>query len=243
MTPRQAQLVLLSFAILAAGVAFNALVLQRRPLGAAEAAPERAASAAPMDRGRKSTETSSIGRNAPRTSETLREESTPLRIARFAPDSAKVEAMPEPGEDESDAATITAIQRELKQRNYGPLQVDGILRPTTRAAIMAFEYDRGLPLSGEASSRTLKQILLGAQPGEIAGGGKVRSSHAQEMVRGVQKSLVALGYQSGPPDGKFGEDTIKAIRDFEMDKGLVPKGRVSADLVVRLNEAVASAKR
>src|SRR5262245_35572212 len=147
MTPRQAQLAFLSFAILAAGVAFNALVLQRRTLGAAEAAPERAASA-PTDRGRNGAETSSVGRNAPRTSETVREEPTPLRIARFAPESAKVEAMPEAGEDETDAATIIAIQRELKQRNYGPLQVDGILRPTTRAAIMAFEYDRGLPLTG-----------------------------------------------------------------------------------------------
>jgi hypothetical protein len=243
MTPRQAQLALLSFAILAAGVAFNALVLQRRPLGAAEAVPERAASAAPAERGRKGAETSSIGRNTPRTSGTAREESMPLRIARFAPDSAKVESLPETGEDEGDVATITAIQRELKGRNYGPLIVDGILRPTTRAAIMAFEYDRGLPLTGEATSQTLKQILLGAQAGEIAGAGKVRSSRAQEMVRGVQKCLVALGYQSGPADGKFGEDTIKSIREFEMDKGLVPKGRVSAELVVRLNEAVASAKR
>src|SRR5262245_7850354 len=243
MTPRQAQLALLSFAILAAGVAFNALVLQRRPLGAAEAPPAGAVSAAPGERCRKGAETAAIGRNTPRTSETAREETTPLRIARFAPDStsAKVESLPETGEDEGDAATITAIQRELKGRNYGPLIVDGILRPTTRAAIMAFEYDRGLPLTGEATPQTLKQILLGAQAGEIAGAGKVRSSRAQEMVRGVQKSLVALGYQSGPADGKFGEDTIKSIREFEMDKGLVPKGRVSADLVVRLNEAVASA--
>ena len=153
--------------------------------------------------------------------------------------------MPEAAEDEADSTRISAIQRELKQRNYGPLPVDGLLRPATRAAIMAFEYDRGLPLTGQASARTLKQILLGtpANGGNAVGAGKVRSMHAEEIVRNVQKSLVALGYQSGSVDGRLGEDTIKAIRDFEMDRGLVPKGRVSAEVLARLSEAAAPAKR
>ena len=161
-----------------------------------------------------------------------------------SPDSAKIDTMPEAAEDEADSTTISAIQRELKQRNYGPLPVDGLLRPATRAAIMAFEYDRGLPLTGEASAQTLRQILLGAPAsGNTSGVGKVRSVHAEEIIRNAQKSLVALGYQSGAVDGRLGEDTIKAIRDFEMDRGLVPKGRVSAEVLARLSEAAASAKR
>jgi peptidoglycan hydrolase-like protein with peptidoglycan-binding domain len=243
MTPRQAQIALLSFALLAAGVAFNALVLQRKPGGTTEATAATGPALAPPHHTRKGQESAPASRSPQRTSETAREEQ-PLRIARFAPQSAKIDAMPEPPEDEPDSATIAAIQRELKQRNYGPLPVDGILRPATRAAIMAFEFDRGLPLSGQASAQTLKLILLGAPAGGSApGAGKVRSVHAEEIVRGVQKSLVTLGYQSASPDGRLGDDTIKAIRDFEMDRGLVPKGRVSADLLSRLSEAVASTKR
>ncbi len=243
MTPRQAQIALLSFALLAAGVTFNALVLQRKPSGAADATAATGPAPPPADRARKGQDNTPAGRGAQRTSEIAREQQ-PLRIARFAPQSASIDAMPEPSEDEPDSATIAAIQRELKQRNYGPLPVDGILRPATRAAIMAFEFDRGLPLTGEASAQTLKTILLGAPAGgSVAGASKVRSPHAEEIVRGVQKSLVALGYQSASPDGRLGEDTIKAIREFEMDRGLVPKGRVSADLLARLSEAVASTKR
>ena len=238
MTPRQAQVALLSFAILAAGVAFNALVLQRKATGTAEATADKSPARTSTERGRKGAETSPAGRNHLRTSEIA-----PLRIARFAPDRAKIDAMPEPAEEEADSTTISAIQRELKQRNYGPLPVDGLLRPATRAAIMAFEFDRGLPLTGEASAQTLKQILLGAPAsGNASGAGKVRSMHAEEIIRNAQKSLVALGYQSGAVDGRLGEDTIKAIRDFEMDKGLVPKGRVSAELVSRLSEAAAQPK-
>jgi peptidoglycan hydrolase-like protein with peptidoglycan-binding domain len=242
MTPRQAQVALLSFAILAAGVALNALVLQRKATGTAETTADKSPARTPTERGRKGVDASPAGRNNPRTSEIAGEPS--LRIARFAPDSAKIDAMPEAAEDDADSTTISAIQRELKQRNYGPLPVDGLLRPATRAAIMAFEFDRGLPLTGEVSAQTLKQILLGAPAsGSASGVGKVRSMHAEEIIRNAQKSLVALGYQSSAVDGRLGEDTIKAIRDFEMDRGLVPKGRVSAEVLARLNEAVASAKR
>ena len=62
------------------------------------------------------------------------------------------------------------------------------------------------------------------------------------MIRTVQQGLAALGYLVGRVDGRLGEDTVKAIRDFEMDKGLVPKGRISAELVAHLNEAAIGAK-
>lgn len=240
MTPRQAQFALLSFAVLSAGIAFNALILQRRPTGFPEAAANQAPHI-PDEPARKLHKTSPAPHNNPRTSEARNQE--PLRIARFAPDSAKLDVLPEAAEDEADGTTISAIQRELKQRNYGPIPVDGFLRAPTRAAIMAFEYDHGLPLTGEASEKALKQILLGAPAGgTAAGAGKAGSIHAENMIRSVQKSLIALGYQSGAADGQLGEDTIKAIRDFEMDRGLVPKGRISAELLSRLAEAQASAK-
>jgi peptidoglycan hydrolase-like protein with peptidoglycan-binding domain len=240
MTPRQAQLALLSFAVLALGVAFNALVLQEKAI-VAQAKVEKVPARPAADRGRKGHEMPA-SRNGSRSSSIVGEEPS-LRIARFAPDSAKFDARLDVPEDETDSETISAIQRELKQRGYGPLPGDGLLRPATRAAIMAFEHDQGLPLTGEASVQTLKRILLGASAsGSAPGAGKVRSVHAQEMIRGVQKSLIALGYQLSI-DGQLGEDTVKAIREFEMDKGRVPTGRLSAELLTRLAEATAQSKR
>ena len=64
--------------------------------------------------------------------------------------------------------------------------------------------------------------------------GKVGSAEAAELVRFVQQSLAALGYQAGPADGQLKAETVRAIREFEMDKGLVPKGRVSAELMGQL---------
>jgi peptidoglycan hydrolase-like protein with peptidoglycan-binding domain len=111
---------------------------------------------------------------------------------------------------------------------------------------MAFEHDQGLPLLGIASEAVLKRLLLGASAGIDLGGeagaGKVRSAQAEEVVRTVQLWLAALDYSPGEVDGKVGADTVRAIREFEVDNGMVPRGRISAELVTRLGKAATPAK-
>ena len=240
MTPGQARIALLSFLVVTTGVAVNALFFQTRSGVATKAAIERPAVRPTADRGRKSSEAMRTDRSKPGPPQVAAGEQ-PLRIARFAPDSSKLDIPQQAPQGDADAATISAIQRELKSRGYGPLAGDGVMGLATRAGIMAFEYDHGLGLTGEASEELLKRILLGASAGiEPAGPAKVKSVQAEQVIRTVQQRLVALGYRIGRVDGWLGEDTVKAIRDFEMDKGLVPKGRICAELVARLSDAAAA---
>jgi peptidoglycan hydrolase-like protein with peptidoglycan-binding domain len=239
MTPGQARIALLAFLLVTTGVVVNALFLQTKSGVASRASIERPPARPPSDRGRKSSEATRIDRSKPGPSQVAIGES-PLRIARFAPDRAKLDAMPEAPQEEAGAETVRAIQRELHQRGYGPLASNGVMGLATRAGIMAFQHDQGLALTGEASEGLLKRILLGASAGlEPAGTGRARSAQAEQVIRTAQQWLAQLGYQVGRVDGRLGEDTVKAIRDFEMDKGLVPKGRISAELVARLSDAAA----
>jgi peptidoglycan hydrolase-like protein with peptidoglycan-binding domain len=232
----------LSFLLVTAGVTFNALHLQTKPATAARATAERPPVRPTLDRGRKTAEVNDAGLTAFIEANT---EPRPLRIARFAPDTSKIDPVPAGPDPEADVETIRAIQRELKLRGYGPIAGDGSMGIATRAAIMAFEHDQGLALSGEASEWLLRRILLGGVEGPSAAGnasggaGKVRSVQAEQVIRTVQQWLAGLGYQPGRADGRLAEDTVKAIRDFEMDRGLVPRGRVSAELVTRLSETAA----
>jgi hypothetical protein len=172
------------------------------------------------------------------------DETPPLRIARLSPDAANTDMMPDAPDAEGDPAVIRAVQRELTARGYGTLQADGVPGLLTRAAIMAFEHDNKMGLTGEATERVLKRLLLGGtlepQPEDVAG--RVRSAHADQVIRTVQQSLATLNYQPGRLDGRVGEDTERAIREFEMDQGLVPTGRISADLFSRVAKAVAGSK-
>lgn len=144
----------------------------------------------------------------------------------------------------ADAETVRAVQAELNRRGYGPLAADGVMRPAARAAVMAFEHEHRLPLTGEASQELLKQILFGAPPAAgAAGPPEVRSPQAQGVIRDVQRQLAARGYRPGAADGRLSAETIAAIRTFEADQGLVPKGRISAVLLDRLESGMAGGGR
>ena len=103
---------------------------------------------------------------------------------------------------------------------------------------MAYEHDHGLALTGEASEAAAEAHPARRRrraPSAAGRGARCRSVHAEQVIRTVQQWLAALGYRVARVDGRLGEDTVKAIRDFEIDKGLVPKGRISAELVTRLS--------
>lgn len=243
MTPRLAQIAFLAFLLAATGVAVNALFLQTRPTIASRAVLERplpGSTAEPKRKG-EAQAVKTAARPTAGSEDAARRSARPVPAA--GADAAASEAKPEAAREDSE--TIRALQRELRQLGYGALVSDGVMRPMMRAAIMAYEDDQGIPLTGEASEELLKRVLLGAAASGDASPSarKVATPQAAQMVRTVQTMLTGLGYQPGPTDGRFGDETERAIREFELDKGMFPaKGRISADLLNRLTESTAQSK-
>jgi peptidoglycan hydrolase-like protein with peptidoglycan-binding domain len=221
MTPRQARVALGAFLLLATGVTGNALFLQGAALvdGARKGGvapkpdpPPQPSPAAPADGAK--------------------------RAALVKPDAAGAETDLEVPPDETDIEAVRSIQRELKRRGYGPLIADGIMRPAARAAVMAFEHEHRLPLTGEATQALLKHLVFGIPAAtRTTGAPEVQSPHAEALVKDVQRLLASRGYRPGAIDGRLSAETVKAIRVFETDQGLEPKGRISAAIVSRLKDA------
>jgi peptidoglycan hydrolase-like protein with peptidoglycan-binding domain len=224
MTPRQARIALGAFLLLATGVTGNALLLQ---------------SAQPVDGAARK------GGVAPKSDpppQPAPAEGT-KRATLVKPGAAGAESDLETPPDEADIEAVRSIQRELKRRGYGPLIADGVMRPPARAAVMAFEHEHRLPLTGEATRALLKHLVFGIPPApQTAGGPEVQSPHAAALIRDVQRLLAARGYRPGAIDGRLSAETVTAIRVFETDQGLAPTGRISAEIVTRLKDA-AGAKR
>ena len=162
------------------------------------------------------------------------------RAARLAPDAAVAAKMPVIPEAEGDPVVIRSVQKELLKRGYGPVVPNGIIGPLSRSAIMAYEFDNALPLTGEATEILLTRMLSGApavRPPD-PNARKIKSPEAEQVVRTVQHSLTSLGYDPGRIDGRVGDDTERAIRQFETASGLTPTGRVSAELFSQLARAI-----
>ena len=170
------------------------------------------------------------------------------RVGSFAPSAGSLASAALPGVDPAEArrATIAAVQTELGRRGYAPGVADGTTGLVTRAAVLAYEYDQGLPMTADPSPEVLAHLRHGTSaPGTVIGLDEAgsRPGHAETVIRAIQQSLRSLGYLTLAPDGQVSDDTVRAIREFEMDAGLVPTGRISAPLVVKLTRQLNSRNR
>jgi peptidoglycan hydrolase-like protein with peptidoglycan-binding domain len=218
MTPQNARRVLSTFALLSMATMVNILVMQpmgTRPVGARAGKPDL-----------------------------LREPALPAPAPATTPVAAAKPAANIPSAAGDNPDTVTAIQRELAARDYDLGAPDGTASPTTRAAIMAWEHDNGLVLTGEPTATVLKAIILGpdsATAAQIAAELKAlprdREPRTQHLIRSVQQALADLGYVVGAASGQMTDDTARAIREFEQEQALPPTGRISATLVTRLTRA------
>jgi peptidoglycan hydrolase-like protein with peptidoglycan-binding domain len=154
----------------------------------------------------------------------------------------RMTAGPAPRQAEQIADTVRAIQRELKELNLYPGQVDGKPSPLLHAAILCYEQAQALPLTGEPTQALLRDLILGPPTGAAkatpqAGGGVVPGSAADRIVRDVRHKLNALGYAAGPSDGRLTLELMQAIRAFERDNGAPQAGRITANLLLQLQRS------
>lgn len=131
---------------------------------------------------------------------------------------------------------VRAVQRELTSLGYEPGPVDGVEGLMTQAAIMAYQHDKGLGLTGRSTEALLKQIIFG---GPLLSQAETETAKAvknrRRVIKTVQLKLGELGYKPGAANGVMGEDTRNAIKAFERYSGLVATGRVSGRLIGKLS--------
>jgi hypothetical protein len=55
---------------------------------------------------------------------------------------------------------VAAVQRALTEYGFGQLKATGTIGPDTQAAIMKFEHDRRLPVTGQVSDRLVRELSV-----------------------------------------------------------------------------------
>ncbi len=136
----------------------------------------------------------------------------------------------------AETTIIRATQRELRAKDYDPGPVDSVMGLLTRAAVMAYQNDVGLPVTGEPTPELLEHLILGMSVAPIAKNPKV-PVETTALVKAVQQILADQGYAPGSIDGIVGDETRTAIKAMERDRGLVETGRVSGKLLHAIVEA------
>lgn len=223
MSPSAVRFAFLTFALLTGAMATNIFVLQP---------PGRLVAAAPSRDGAPAEATGWTDRHGPATAARNLASAKPTAVVPPLETGAV-----KPLNDTANRSDLTkAIQRELKAKGYETGAVDGVPGLVTRGAIMAYEADADLPLTGEPRPALLQHLVLGSTDGVPAGAADKSSPgpEAEAVIRAVQRAFRQLGYISTLPDGRLNDGTRRAIRKFELDRKLKETGRISGELLAKL---------
>ncbi len=224
MLPKRVTVPLIAFLVLSGGVGANVFFLQAsggRGMFSGRGIDAAAWNIAAIEAAEFGGETGSIGQSKSEGS------ANGLDLAALA-------ASTQPASGGDKAEVTRAIQRELQIRGYETGARDGVIGTMTRGAIMAYEHDHGMPLTGQPGDELLKAIVLGEAGKAGARSAKPQTAEAREVIGNVQRSLAKLGYKAGSPTGSMTPETVRAVRAFETDQALPVSGRISGPLIARL---------
>jgi len=245
MTPFSARLTLVSFLLLAGAIATNALYMQA-PLETNSRVTGSVTEPAKPDEAERTAKTSRPQRTQPRqaapkgdlqaersgfANNTAREND--IRRTSAPEDLTEPDAAPAPLPPED---VIRAIQRELAFRNYALGRPDGRLDTATRLAILNYQYDAGLRLTGRPSEAVLKDILFGSFQGAASDRRVAQLEADGTLVARVQRVLSRLGFGNLAGNGRLGAETRAALREFAAFRDLPRDGRLSPRLLLELVE-------
>lgn len=221
------RLLVTAFLAIATAITVNALYFQAPPQlaataegGAAQKQPGDAQKGAPV-RGRSMT-TAALPTDAARP-----------KVATLAP---LPPAPPPPQKTPALEPTplVRSIQRKLIQFGYKSLPQDGLPGRETRAAILAAQFEQGVPMTGEPGDGVLAALYFLEASGRTRIGSSERFEQDRLLVEQVEDFLAKLGYGSGPVDGQLDAKSREALRRFEADRQLAPDGRITERILLEM---------
>lgn len=120
-----------------------------------------------------------------------------------------------------DGADIKRIQQRLYEMGYlaSADMVTGHFGDVTESAVKKMQENNGLAADGKVGEMTVDLLYSEeAKPNLIAYG------EQSDIVLAAQKRLKELGYLTTTPDGKYGNDTSIAVKQFQSRNDLVVDG-------------------
>ena len=133
---------------------------------------------------------------------------------------------------------VRKVQEALGAQKLYEGEVDGLNGPATRSAVQAYSDKYGLKERKDEIRAVLEHLEYNRQIAEASKAATTGSTTqlTSKTIGLIQTGLAELGYDPGMVDGKMGEKTKQAIRDFQRDRSMDPTGQPTSELLSELRK-------
>lgn len=120
----------------------------------------------------------------------------------------------------AEGTDVEQLQARLYELGYLP-KVTGYFGTDTETAVKEFQKRNGLFDDGNVGKNT-REILYSAEAIPLS----FYLGDENDEILEYQKRLIDLGYLTTKPDGKYGNDTVSAVKLFQDNNGLIADGHM-----------------
>ncbi len=134
-------------------------------------------------------------------------------------------------------SAVKRMQTALITHQYLSDVADGKFGPKTHEAVRSFQKGNNLKVDGLAGNQTLTVLYgLGEKSNNTMPGTKdtLVFGSSGSAVLSMQKALTNIGFSTRGIDGKFGNNTLSAVRAFQSANGLSVDGKAGTVTLAKL---------
>ena len=135
---------------------------------------------------------------------------------------------------------VRQLQRALRELGYFNGDPDGVYGDATAAAVRRFQLANGLEVTGMADGALTLRLYceLPIDWENFLRGSAAEAGDSGAKVYTLQYWLRRKGYFEGECTGRYGEDTQRAVRQFQSDVGLETSGNADQETCRALFEDI-----
>jgi N-acetylmuramoyl-L-alanine amidase len=127
------------------------------------------------------------------------------------------------------------IQERLSALGY-PIDPDpdAVFGVGTERAVIGFQQSRSIAADGIVGPETWRTLVdAGFRLGDRILYYRLPMLHGEDVAT-LQRDLNALGFEAGNVDGIFGPDTLRAVIDFQQNRGMAEDGTAGPSVIAEL---------
>lgn len=144
-------------------------------------------------------------------------------------------------DDQGDRATerqlIAGIQSELNRLGYNAGPADGAFGPKTRRAIVTYQSDMNMQITGEASPRLLERLKDTERRVTEDDDDEVPAMSQAELIRSIEAELNRLDWDVGTPNDEWSNRSRDAAKAFQREIGVTQDGIPDRELLTQLQNS------